>query len=146
MESIQIKTNSQKTLCINDDEARWISFDTEDFNFYARLNGLYQSLGAKQQELVKSEKDIKALDSNDEFGAPLAGLAMIDLQADFAKSVTDGMDSVFGAGTCERLFGGVFTPAAYGELIKGILSRVSQDREKKLNNALKKKPGKKVMS
>ena len=57
------------------------------------------------------------------------------------------MDEVFGAGTCQRLFGDVFNPEAYGELIKAIMTYISRDREKKMKAALKKKPSdKKVMS
>lgn len=146
MESIQIKTDSQKTLCINDDEARWISFDTEDLNFYGRLKAFYYSLDVKQKEYAAKDIEVHAIEGKDENGAPLAALALIDLQTEFAKYVTDGMDAVFGTGTCYRLFGNVFNPNDYGVLIKGILTRIAQTREKKLNNALQKKPGKKVMS
>lgn len=146
MESITIKTDSQRTLCINDDEARWISFDTEDLNFYGRLKDLYQRLGVKQREFLGKEKEIRSIEGEDENGAPLAALALVDLQTEFAKSVTEGMDDVFGRGTCQRLFGNVFNPAAYGEVIKAIMTYISRDREKKMNDALKKKPSKKVMS
>jgi translation initiation factor 1 (eIF-1/SUI1) len=147
MESIKIKTDSQRTLCINDDESRWITFDTEDLNFYARLKDLYQKLTIKQNEFLSKEKEISAIEGVDENGASLAALALVDLQAEFAKSVTDGMDEVFGAGTCERLFGDAFNPEAYGELIKAIMTYISRDREKKLKAALRKTPNdKKVMS
>ena len=147
MESIQIKTDSQRTLCINDDESRWITFDTEDLNFYARLKDLYQKLTVKQNEFLAKEKEISSIEGIDENGTPLAALALVDLQTEFAKTVTDGMDEVFGAGTCQRLFGDAFNPAAYGELIKAIMAYISRDREKKMKAALKKKPSdKKVMS
>ncbi len=145
MESIKIKTDSQVTLCINDDENRWITFDTDDLNLYARLKALYRTLGEKEKELTAKSKEVEAIEGEDEYGVPLAGWAAVDIQAEFAKSVIEGLDAVFGAGTCYRLFGDTFNPEAYGELLKGIMTRISKNRERKLNEALKKPAGKKVM-
>ena len=146
MESINIKNESQRTLCLNNDEARWISFDTEDLNFYGRLKVLYQSLDVKQKEYEAKAKEVRGIEGNDANGVSLAALALVDIQSEFAKYVTEGLDAIFGEGTCYRLFGNNFNPVSYSELIKGILTRVSRDREKKLQEVLKKKPGKKVMS
>jgi len=146
MESIDIKIDSQKTLCINGDEAKWISFDAEDLNFYGRLKVLYSSLGSKQKDFEVKEAEARAIEGEDDNGAPLAALALIDIQTEFANHVTRGMDDVFGEGTCTRLFGNNFNPEVVGEVIKGVLAHISQYREKKMNDALKKKPGKKVMN
>lgn len=145
MESINIKTDSQRTLCINDDESRWITFDAEDLNFYGRLKVLYGSLGGKQKEFEVKEAEARALEGEDDNGAPLSALALIDIQTEFANHVIEGMDAVFGEGTCKRLFGNAFNPDAYGEVIKAVLTHISRYREKKLKDELKKAPGKKVM-
>jgi len=145
MESINIKTDSQRTLCINDDESRWITFDAEDLNFYGRLKVLYSSLGGKQKEFEVKEAEARALVGEDDNGAPLSALALIDIQTEFANHVIEGMDSVFGEGTCKRLFGNAFNPDAYGEVIQAVLAHVSKYREKKLKDELRKNPGKKVM-
>lgn len=146
MESINIKTDSQRTLCINGDESRWITFDAEDLNFYGRLKVLYGSLSGKQKEFEVKEKEARALEGEDDNGAPLMALALIDIQTEFANHVIKGMDGVFGEGTCYRLFGDSFNPDAYGEVIKAVLTHISRYREKKLKDELKKAPGKKVMS
>lgn len=145
MESIKIKTDSQVTLCINGDESRYITFDTEDMNLYVRLKALYRSLCEKEKELTAKGKEIEMIEGEDEYGVPLAGWAIVDLQDEFAKSVTEGLDSVFGEGTCYRLFGNTFNPEAYGELLKGIMTRIAREREKKMNAALKNPSGKRVM-
>lgn len=145
MESINIKTESQRTLCINDDESRWITFDAEDLNFYGRLKVLYSSLSGKQKEFEAKEKEARALEGEDDNGAPLMALALIDIQTEFASHMIQGMDNVFGEGTCQRLFGNSFNPDAYGQVIQAILAHISKYREKKLKDELKKNPGKKVM-
>ena len=145
MESINIKTDSQRTLCINDDESRWISFDAEDLNFYGRLKVLYSSLSGKQKEFEVKEAEARALEGEDDNGASLSALAMIDIQTEFADHVIKGMDDVFGEGTCHRLFGNSFNPDAYGEVIQAVLAHISKYREKKLKDELRKNPGKKVM-
>jgi len=122
MESINIKTDSQRTLCINDDESRWITFDAEDLNFYGRLKVLYGSLNGKQKDFEIKEAEARALEGEDENGAPLSALALIDIQTEFANHVIEGMDAVFGEGTCHRLFGNTFNPEAYGEVIKAVLT------------------------
>lgn len=146
MESININNSSQKTLCLDKDEARWISFDTGDLNFYGRLKVLYQSLAVKQKEYDAKAKEARGIEGNDANGVSLSALALIDVQAEFTRYVTEGLDAIFDEGTCYRLFGKKFNPDDYGKFIKGILTYISRDREKKLNDALKKKPGKKVMS
>ena len=146
MESINIKTDSQRTLCINGDDSRWIAFDAEDLNFYGRLKVLYSSLISKHGEFEAKEEKARAIEGEDENGAPLSALALIDIQTEFANHVISGMDAVFGEGTCYRLFANTFNPDAYGEVIKAVLTHISRYREKKLKDELKKAPGKKVMS
>lgn len=143
MQSLKIVNKDEVTLCINDDESRWVRFDTEDLNLYARLKELYQTLGEKAKELTSRGEEAEKIEGNDEYGIPLAGWAIVDLQKEFADTTIKSLDAAFGEGTCQRLFGNSFNPEVYGEFLKGVLTYISKAREKKLNEALAKTPAKK---
>ena len=129
MESLRIDGAVQ--LAINDDPERVISFVPEDVLFAERF---YHLLDALREKEVEYRDRVAVLGENkavDAYGIPEnapAGIALLHEVCDFMR---DEIDTVFGEGTSEKVFGEVRSLDMIEQFFKGVTPYIQKARQKR---------------
>ena len=119
MDSIKIETG-EKRLCINDDPERVITFNPSDLLFAEKF---YQMLGDVDSKMTEYQRQAEALEADKEKDAndiPVNMQARFDLlrpTCDYSRSM---IDSIFGDGTSQMVFGDSLNLDAFSQFFDGI--------------------------
>lgn len=119
-------------LCINEDETRVISFSPEDITFVERLYSVFGKLEDKQKELEEKEKELSKNKEVDNFGFPLNIKEKISLTKETCSYMRQEIDSVFGEGTSQKVFGDTNTLDMFKQFFEGITPYIQKVREDKI--------------
>lgn len=144
MDSIKINTGSKRIL-INDGP-EYIEFNPSDVLFAEKFYRLYSEFGAKQKEYEARSKELDAhKDELDINGIPVN----IEQGIAFLKEVCEYMrgqiDSLFGSGTSQKVFGDALNIDLFGEFFESITPFVQTARTKKIEQYVVSKRGGRVM-
>lgn len=129
--SLKIDTGCIR-LAINDDTDRVIVFNPKDVVFAEKFYRLIKDFEDKKADF---EARAEALDSNeevDEFGLPVNTGERLDYIKEICQFLFDKIDQVFGDGTSEKVFQGVYNLDAIGQFFDGISPFIKAARTKQV--------------
>lgn len=132
MESLKLNSGLIRLEVDRDGEKGEISFNPNDVRF---VESFYK---ARQTFLEKEEickKDIAALEKNtetDAHGVPVNAGQQIAAIKEFAESINEIIDTVFGVGTSRMLFGESLVLDMYTQFFESITPYIQGARENKL--------------
>jgi hypothetical protein len=142
MESIRIETGV-KTLMVNDDPTRVISFNPGDVAFAERFYQLLKDFEVKQVEYQKRADELDARQGVDEFGAPANLADGIALMRDICNFLRERIDHLFGTGTSKAAFGDAMSLEMFEQFFAGIMPYIQKARSAKLEKYNQPTPSKK---
>jgi hypothetical protein len=122
MHNLTIDTGA-KYISINDDPNRVISFNPFDVGFAERFYTLVKDFEIKQKEFA-TRAEMLAGETN------LAG--SITLMRDACEYMRGQLDSLFGAGTSQTVFGDVLSLDAFAQFFEGITPFIRAARDEKI--------------
>jgi len=144
MESIRVDTGI-KRIAINDDPNRIISFNPNDLlfaeKFYAMLKEVRKLLVEIEQKTAEFDKqNIEDIYITDDVELP----AIIDEVIEYHKQACEKMfveiDKLFGAGTSEMVFQGMYALEIVAQFLDGITPFIAVKRAEKVNKYIKRRP------
>lgn len=130
MDSLKIETGIVR-LQINDGPA-CIEFNPQDVNFVERYYGLLKMFYAKQAEYEARSKELAANTSLDEKGLPANFEESIAFAKEVCGFVRSQIDTVFGTGTSQKVFGDSYYMPAYGQFFTGLSPYIEPARAEKI--------------
>lgn len=142
MQSLQINTGEIR-LAINEDESRVLVFNPSDVifveKFYKLLDKFQKSLTQYQSRFEALEK-VKETDAN---GVPVNVEARFDVIKEVCGYIRDEIDSLFGAGTSQMVFGDSMNLDAFAQFFDGIKPFIQKARTEKIEKYTNKRPRRK---
>ena len=110
----------------------YIEFNPHDVLFAEKFYALMKDFSLKQIEYRRRSEEIDNNKSVDVNGVPSNyedGLKLVHEMNDFTRK---GIDTLFGEGTSDKVFGKSFVLEAYAQFFEGILPYVQQARTDKI--------------
>ena len=129
MDSLRIDTGV-KTLMINDDPANTISFNPSDVVFAEKFYGLIRDLEKKQADFQARAAELEAA-GVDADGVPVNMAGNLALTREICEYMRGQIDSIFGAGASQRLFGDALSLDAFEQFFSGISPFIQAARSEK---------------
>ncbi|MBG0770318.1 MAG: hypothetical protein H0S82_01340, partial [Anaerolineaceae bacterium] len=118
-------------LAIDDDPERVISFVPDDVLFAERFYGLLDSIKVKEAEYRERAALLSENKTVDEFGIPETAPAGIALLREVCDFMRDEIDTVFGEGTSQKVFGEYRSLSMIEQFFKGITPYIQTARKEK---------------
>lgn len=126
---MQIKSlQNTVILTINDDPNRVIEFNPSDIGFVERFFALMDSVEEKEAEYRNRLEELKEDTSMNSYGVPKAVGKEIKLTAEICAYMREQIDTVFGSGTSQTVFGEINTVDMFAEFFSGIAPHISAAR------------------
>lgn len=119
-------------LAINDDPDRVIAFNPKDVVFAEKFYRLIKEFEDKQADFEARANELDSHDEEDEFGLPVNTGERLDYIKEICQFTFDKIDGVFGEGTSETVFQGVFDLDAIGQFFDGISPYIKAARTKRV--------------
>lgn len=133
MASLKIGNPGEIRLLINDDESKVLAFNPEDVSFANRFYEVYEYLNTRQAHYEQMDAEINALpdDAQDDHGFELKGLRRLQGQLEMCADMRKAIDTLFGEGTSQMVFGDVNVPSQFMQLLEGVMPYLTKARAKK---------------
>lgn len=136
MSNININTGEIR-LTINDDENRVIVFNPNDLEFVNNLYVLLADLENKEKEYKQKEAEIDKNTEVNPYGVPINLKEKLDLLKETCSYMREKIDTVFGEGTSQTVFGNVNTLDMFEQFFDGITPYIEKVRSAKINKYTK---------
>lgn len=136
MESLKIDAGVV-TLLINDDPDRKISFNPEDVIFVEKFYNLMKTFAEKEGEYTSKAKQLDIDAAKDKHGLPANTPEMLQFMKDVCNFLREQIDSVFGEGTSQTVFGDYQKLNMFEQFFRGITPYVQAKREEKVKKYVK---------
>ena len=134
--SLTIDTGEVR-LAINDDPNRVISFNPNDVVFAEKFYAFEQEFLEKEDEFRAKAEAIDAETDTDRFGVPLNARDNLDFQKELFAWVREKIDSIFGEGTCQTVFGDTNNLFAFAQFLTAIAPYIQEARTEKVEKYVK---------
>jgi len=133
MDSVLKITTGVRTIPIERDGVNVgsISFNPEDLAFMDKVYALYAELRAKDSEWERRAKEIDAQTTLDENNMPINGAERSVYLLEVCGYMRGRIDSVFGAGTSEIVFGDTMRFEVIEQFLYAVEPHIKQARESK---------------
>lgn len=133
METLVIDTG-EKRIAINGDPDRVIVFNPSDVVFAEKFYALQLRLSEKNTELETRAKSIDANKEVDANGIPVNFTERAEFFHELHKYMCTEIDSVFGEGTSQKVFGDFVPPSSdvYEQFFNGIKPFINKARTEKI--------------
>ena len=115
-------------IAINDDPARVIEFNPDDVGFVERFYALIDNVEAKENEIKEKLEEIRKDQTESPYGMPNSIRRDVQLPAEMCRYMREQIDTVFGAGSSQTIFGDVNVPTMFGEFFTLIGPCISSAR------------------
>ena len=115
-------------IAINDDPARVIEFNPDDVGFVERFYALIDNVEAKENEIKEKLEEIRKDQTESPYGMPNSIRREVQLTAEMCRYMREQIDTVFGAGSSQTIFGDVHVPTMFGEFFTLIGPCISSAR------------------
>jgi hypothetical protein len=119
-------------LAINDDPGRVIAFNPKDVVFAEKFYRLIKDFEEKQADFEARAKDLDAVEETDELGLPVNTDERLAYVKEICQFTFDKIDEVFGEGTAEKVFQGVYNLDAIGQFFDGISPYIKAARTQRV--------------
>jgi len=136
MSNININTGEIR-LTINDDESRVISFNPNDLQFVNNLYELLTDLENKEKEYKEKEAEIDKSAKVNSYGIPVNLKEKLDLLKETCGYMRGKIDTVFGEGTSQTVFGNANTLDMFEQFFDGVTPYIQKVRDQKINKYTK---------
>ena len=143
MDNLTIDTGV-KSLTINGDPTRVITFNPSDVNFAERFYSIMGSLKKKQEEYQRRSKELET-DKVDESGVPVNLPGNLALMRDACEFMRGQVDDLFGPGTSQTVFGDALALDMFAQFFTAITPHIQSTRAEKMKNYLNSEFSGKVM-
>jgi hypothetical protein len=117
-----------KRIMINDDPSRVIEFNPKDVIFAEKFYGLVADFKGKQDDFIARAEALEAVIETDELGLPINTGERIQLVREVCEWAKDKIDSVFGAGTSQKVFGDAVSIPMFTQFFEGITPFIEEVR------------------
>ena len=115
-------------IAINDDPARVIECKPDDVGFVERFYALIDNVEAKENEIKEKLEEIRKDQTESPYGMPNSIRREVQLTAEMCRYMREQIDTVFGAGSSQTIFGDVNVPTMFGEFFTLIGPCISSAR------------------
>lgn len=136
MSNININTGEIK-LTINDDKNRVIAFNPNDLEFVNNLYELLTDLENKEKEYKAKEAEIDKNTEVNSYGIPVNLKEKLELLKETCGYMRGKVDSVFGEGTSQTVFGNTNTLDMFEQFFEGVTPYIQKVRDQKLSKYTK---------
>ncbi len=136
MSNISINTGEIR-LTINDDESRVITFNPNDLQFVDNLYNLLAELENKEKEYKRKESEIDKNTEVNSYGIPANLKDKLELLKETCSYMRDKIDTVFGEGTSQKVFGNANTLDMFEQFFNGVIPYIQNVRDQKINKYTK---------
>jgi len=136
MSNININTGEIR-LTINDDESRVIAFNPNDLEFVNNLYELLADLENKEKEYKAKEAEIDKNTEVNSYGIPVNLKEKLELLKETCSYMRGKVDTVFGEGTSQMVFGSVNTLDMFEQFFEGVTPYIEKVRSVKTNKYTK---------
>lgn len=136
MSNININTGEIR-LTINDDESRVIAFNPNDLQFVDNLYNLLAELENKEKEYKSREVELDKNTEVNSYGIPVNFKEKLELLRETCGYIRGKIDTVFGAGTSQNVFGNANTLDMFEQFFNGVTPYIQNVRDQKLNKYTK---------
>lgn len=132
MDSIQIDTG-EKRIAINGDPERVITFNPNDVIFVEKFYKLIGEISGMQERYAEQIKEIDGNKVIGNDGLPVNFADRLNMWRAIHTEVQAAIDSIFGAGTSQKAFGGAmpFSEDMYRQFFNGIIPFIQSERSAK---------------
>lgn len=122
-----------------------IAFNPNDINFVESLYVVFGELENKQKELQEKEAELLKNKDVDKYGFPVNLKEKIKLMKETCGYMRQQVDSVFGVGTSQKIFGDTNTLDMFEQFFEAVTPYVQHARDSKMQK-YKKDMSRNVMS
>lgn len=136
MNNISINTGEIR-LTINDDEKRVIAFNPNDLEFVNNLYELLSDLEKKEKEYKNREAELDKNTGVNSYGIPINLKEKLELLKETCGYMREKIDTVFGVGTSQTVFGNANTLNMFEQFFEGITPYIEKVRSTKINKYTK---------
>ena len=136
MESIKLNSGMVNLEVYCDDIKEVISFNPDDVRFVNSFYQLFDSFKSEEQQYKGKMLVLEKDKTIDEYGVPKNMRKRLELITEYAHLINRKIDSVFGAGTSEKVFHGAIVPDMYRQFFEGVAPYISKSREEKMGKYL----------
>lgn len=134
MDNLNLNVDTTKRVMINNDPEKVVEFDPADTLFAERFYALYSDLLKKQKEYEKIANSLDArMDERDENGVPVITGEGIAFLKNVCVYMREKIDTLFGEGTSQMVFGDSLNIYAIAQFMEGIIGFVELARSKKVS-------------
>jgi hypothetical protein len=119
-------------LAINDDPGRVIAFNPKDVVFAEKFYRLIKDFEDKQAEFETQAKELDAVEETDELGLPINTEERLAYIKEICEFTFEKIDEVFGEGTSEKVFEGVYNLDIIGQFFDGISPYIKAARTQRV--------------
>lgn len=133
METIKINSGVVRLQIDCDGVKDIISFNPNDVHFVEAFYSLYDEFTLEEKRFQEKMKALEADDSLDDLGLPRNVGERIAVVVAYGNLINQKIDTVFGAGTCEKAFRGAMVPEMYEQFFNGVTPYITKDREEKVS-------------
>jgi hypothetical protein len=141
MENLVIDSG-KKRLMINGNPEQILEFAPTDALFVERFHRLVVQFDSKIDEFTKKSNDLDKDKEVDEAGIPKNMSRRIGLLKEACIYIRGQIDSVFGEGVSQMLFGDTLSIEAHTQFFEGIVQHIKQARSRKVAKYQKTPDGK----
>ena len=131
MQNLKIDTGEIE-LSINNDASRVIRFNPTDINFAERFYALVGGFEAKLSDFQARTIELDKVTDEDGNGLPANLPDRLALMREACEYMREQIDSVFGLGTSETVFGKGMSLDMFGQFFDGITPFIKKSRTEKM--------------
>jgi len=136
MSNININTGEIR-LTINDDESRVIVFNPNSLEFMDNLCELIADLENKEKEYKAREVELDKNKEVNSYGMPVNLKEKLELLKETCGYMREKIDTVFGEGTSQKVFGNANTLDMFEQFFEGVTPYIEKVRGAKINKYTK---------